>query len=73
MRGKNRTSSRPVDVAAIFGDCGKKRYPERNVAEQSAQRQMRYAAERSEILELRVYKCGNSFCDGWHLTERKIL
>jgi len=63
--------SRPVDVAAVFGDCGKKRYPHKNAAEDAAQRQMRYAAERSENLELRVYECTNPFCKGWHLTEKR--
>ena len=61
---------RPVDVASIF-DCGKKRYPDRRAAEAAAERQMRFAAERSESLDLRVYECKNSWCKGWHLTERR--
>jgi len=64
-------ASRSVDVAAVFGDCGKKRYPHKVAADQAAQRQMQYAVERSEDLELRVYQCTNPFCKGWHLTEKR--
>jgi len=64
-------ASRSVDVAAVFGDCGKKRYPHKNAAEDAAQHQMQYAAARSEVLELRVYQCTNPFCKGWHLTEKR--
>jgi len=69
---RNRASG-SIDVVASFGDCGKKRYPHKGAAEQAAQRQMQYAAERSEALELRIYQCKNPFCKGWHLTEKRDL
>jgi hypothetical protein len=63
--------ARPVDVASILGECGKKRYSNKRAAEDAAERQMAYAQERFEALDLRVYECPNSWCKGWHLTERR--
>ncbi len=62
---------RPIDIVSILGDCGKKRYPNKRAADEAADWQTRFAAERSETLELRVYECKNSWCKGWHLTERR--
>jgi hypothetical protein len=63
--------SRPVDVASILGTCEKKRYPHERAAKEAMEIQLRYAAERGERLELRVYKCPKSYCGGWHLTSVK--
>lgn len=61
---------RSVDLTAIFGSCGKKRYPHRRAAEDALQRQEQHAADRGEQLHLSVYECPKSFCGGWHLTSR---
>ncbi len=63
--------SRPIGVGSVGGNCGKKRYPHKRAAEQAAERQMHYAAEKSQTLDLRVYECKNSWCTGWHLTEKR--
>lgn len=63
-------SNRSFDAASIFGSCDKKRYPHERAAEDALQIQVQYAADRGEVLELRVYKCPKSHCGGWHLTSR---
>jgi hypothetical protein len=65
--------NRSIDVASIFGTCGKKRYPHQRAAEEAMQIQLQYASERGEALDLRVYKCPKSYCGGWHLTNASPL
>lgn len=61
---------RPLDVKSIL-QCGKKRYANQKGAQEAADRQAAFAADRDELLDLRVYQCPNSWCKGWHLTERR--
>jgi len=59
-------------AASNSGDCaGKKRYPHQRAAREAAQIQMQHARNRDETLDLRVYRCENARCKGWHLTEKR--